>query len=156
MAKRKDDPAAKLQREIAAYFSGISRLIPVQERVGTGQKDENGHEIYRLQSVKNRLGKVVKTEDWLIPPSIPDLLHQLKLTEEDWAELKRGEETGPVCEAAEKRVERYLRRELLTRPNKSVKGVLLTLQKDFGFGDLSAPAAEEGGSLEDLMGGGGE
>ncbi len=154
MAKR-TDAAAKLEKDITAYFSGISRLVPVQERVPTGQKDENGHEIYRLQSVKNRLGKVVKTEDWLLPPSVPDLLHSLSLTPEDWARMKSEPELGEICEAAERRVERYLRRELLTRPNKAVKGVLLTLQKDFGFGEVSA-SGEDAGGLEELLGGGGE
>ena len=154
-AKKKDNPAAKLEKDITAYFSSISRLVPVQERVSTGQKDENGHEIYKLQSVKNRLGKVVKTEEWLIPPSIPDLLHQLKLTQEQWDEMKKLEGFREACEEAENRVERYLRRELLTRPNKAVKGVMLTLQKDFGFGEIGGGGEAEEGSLEDLLGGGG-
>lgn len=143
--------ARKLEKAMTAYFSGISRLVPVTEQVATGQKDEDGHMIFKAVGVKNRLGKVVKTEDWLIPPSIADLQHALGLTEGEWAALKGREETRELCEAAEKRVERYLRRELLTRPNKAVKGVLMTLQEDFGFGAAEA-AAESGGSLEELLG----
>ena len=154
-AKKKESGAAKLEKDITAYFSGISRLVTVKENKPTGKKDSYGHEIYELASVTNRLGKVVKVEEWLIPPSIPDLLHQLKLTQEQWDEMKKIEGFRETCEAAERRVERYLRRELLTRPNKEVKGVMLTLQKDFGFGELSGGGEAEEGSLEELLGGGG-
>lgn len=144
--------ARKLKSEIDGYFASISRTVAVKESVPTGQKDEYGHDIYQTVEVENSLGEPVYTEEWLLPPSIPDLLHELELTEEEWKDLKVGGKTAAVAEAAEKRIERYLRRELLTRPNKDIKGVMLTLQKDFGFGETAAE--ESGSTLEQLLGGG--
>lgn len=142
----------KLKKAVERYFQGISRVITVTEQLPTGQKDEDGHMIFKPVSVKNRLGRVVKTEEWILPPSIADLRHELGITEDEWAALKAAEDTRLICAAAEERVERYLRRELLTRPNKAVKGILVTLQEDFGFGAAEAAAAEGGGSLEELLG----
>lgn len=140
----------KLKKAVERYFQGISRVVTVTEPMATGKKDEDGHAVYKSVSVKNRLGRVVKTEEWIIPPSIADLRHELGLTEDEWAALKAAEDTRLICEAAEERVERYLRRELLTRPNKAIKGVVLTLQRDFGFD--GAPAEDAGGGLEELLG----
>jgi hypothetical protein len=99
----------------------------------------------------NGRGEVVKVEKWLVPPSITDLQSHLELTAAQWEQMKEDEGAKTVIEAAEMRVERYLRRELLTRPGKDLKGVILTLQRDFGF---DAEADEMGGTLEELLGGG--
>ena len=96
---------------------------------------------------------MVKVEKWLVPPSITDLQNHLELTAAQWEQMKGDEGTKAVIEAAEMRVERYLRRELLTRPGKDLKGVILTLQRDFGF---DAEMDEMGGTLEELLGGGDE
>ena len=87
-----------------------------------------------------------------MPPSIADLQNHLGLTAAQWELMKEDDGTKAVVMAAERRVERYLRRELLTRPGKDLKGVILTLQHDFGFDSEAA----EGGTLEELLGGGEE
>lgn len=147
--------AKKLKTEIDGYFAKISRMAPVKEPVPTGRKDSQGHEIYEMVEMKNGLGEVVMAEEWILPPSIHDLLDCIGMTEEEWEQLKSEDSLKKIAVAAEKKVERYLRRELLTRPNKAIKGVVLTLQKDFGFGD-DAASTPEGGTLEQLLGVDGE
>ena len=146
--------ARKLKNGIEDYFARISRTATVKESVPTGRKDDKGHEIFQMVEMLNGQGEPVVTEEWILPPSIQDMLHELGLTPEDWAEIKAEVKTAEIAMAAELRVERYLRRELLLRPNKAIKGVMLTLQNDFGFGG-ETPEAEGMGTLEDLIGGGG-
>ena len=146
--------AKKLKNEIEGYFARISRMVTVKESVPTGRKDDKGHEIYQMVEMMNGLGEPVETEEWIVPPSVPDLLHELGISPEEWAEIKTDGKMAEIAQAAELRVERYLRRELLIRPNKAIKGVMLTLQNDFGFGGENGES-EDGNTLEDLLGGGG-
>lgn len=144
--------AKKLKSGIDGYFARISRTVTVKEPVPTGEKDDKGHEIYKMVDMVNGLGEAVETEEWIVPPSIQDLQHALGLTPDDWVEIRADEKLAEIAMAAELRVERYLRRELLVRPNREIKGVMLTLQNDFGFG---GEVADEGsGTLEDLLKGG--
>lgn len=148
--------AKKLKSGIDSYFAGICRMASVKEQVPTGKKDSHGHEIFELVEMKNGLGEVVMAEEWILPPSIPDLMHCLDISREEWQEIKADEKMDELVRAAEMRVERYLRRELLMRPNKAIKGVVLTLQKDFGFGDGVTNESGDGSLEQLLLCGGGE
>ena len=144
----------RLKEGIEDYFAGISRREAVTENVPTGEKDKYGRDICEERLALNGRGEVVKVERWLVPPSIQDLLHHIGLTKAEW-ECFRGEDRFThLVQAAELRVERYLRRELLIRPGKDLKGVILSLQHDFGFD--AEVETEGGGTLEELLGGGEE
>ena len=143
----------KLREEIDNYFAGISRMRAVTENVPTGEKDKYGRDICEERIALNGRGETVKVEEWLVPPTIADLLQHVGLTKEEWERFRGEDKLRTVVQAAELRVERYLRRELLTRPGKDLKGVVLTLQHDFGF---DAEAEMGGGTLEELLGGGDE
>ena len=143
---------SKLTSAIDGYFAGISRETTVKETVRTDKKDADGHWIYEEREALNGDGEAVKVTEWLLPPSIQDLQHELGISPEEWAEMKNDTKLSAPARCAEQTVERYLRRELLTRPNKAIKGIVLTLQKDFGFDEA---AEESGGTLEELLGGGG-
>lgn len=145
--------AKKLKEGIEDYFADISRVVELKEKVPTGIRDSSGHEIYDEIVAVNGKGAPVMVEEWLVPPSIIDLQNRLGLTVAEWEQIKADEKTGPLAMAAEVRVERYLRRELLLRPNKAIKGVMLTLQNDFGFGGGEEEDDSSGG-LEDLLKGG--
>ena len=145
--------AKKLREGVEAYFAGISRMTEVMESVPTGEKDKYGRDICEERAALNGRGEVVKVEKWLVPPSVTDLQSHLGLTAAQWEQMKEEDGTKATVAAAEMRVERYLRRELLTRPGKDLKGVILTLQRDFGF---DGEADEMGGTLEELLGGGEE
>ena len=141
-----------LREKVEDYFAGISRMEELEESAPTGEKDKNGREIYEQRTALNGRGEPVLVEKWLIPPSIPDLLDRLGLTAAQWERIKEDERLGEIAVAAEERVERYLRRELLLRPGKDLKGVIMTLQNDFGFGGETE--GEESDTLEGLLGGG--
>lgn len=141
----------KLKEEIEDYFADISRMEELEENVPTGEKDKYGREICEQVTALNGKGEPVLVEKWLIPPAIPDLLNRLGLTAAQWEQIKENEKLGAIAVAAEERVERYLRRELLMRPGKDLKGIIMTLQNDFGFGE--EVEEEDNGSLEDLLGG---
>lgn len=145
--------AKKLKAEIDGYFAEISRMAPVKEPVPTGRRDDKGHEIYVMVEMRNGLDEVVMAEEWILPPSIHDLLDRIGMTEEEWEQVKSDDSLKKVAIAAEKKVERYLRRELLTRPNKAIKGVVLTLQSDFGFGGGESEDDSDG-VLEEILKGG--
>lgn len=143
--------AKKLREEIRNYFAEISRTVELKESVCTGEKDEKGKDIYVWVTALNGRGEPVLVEEWLVPPTIADLLGRLHLTAQRWAQIKaEGGLAGAVAMAAEAKVERYLRRELLTRPGKDLKGVILMLQNDFGFG--GEVEEQERGTLEELLG----
>lgn len=143
----------KLREEIDNYFAGISRMRAVTENVPTGEKDKYGRDICEERIALNGRGETVKVEEWLVPPTIADLLQYVGLTKEEWERFRGDDKLRTVVQAAELRVERYLRRELLMRPGKDLKGVVLTLQHDFGF---DAETEMGGGTLEELLGGGDE
>ena len=143
----------RLANEIEGYFAGISRESTVKEQVNTGLKDADGHWIYEEREALNGNGEVVTVTEWLLPPSVQDLQSALGITPEEWAEMKNDTKLSAPARCAEQTVERYLRRELLTRPNKAIKGVLVTLQKDFGFDEATEDSSS--GTLEELLGGGG-
>ena len=96
-------------------------MTEVMESVPTGEKDKYGRDICEERAALNGRGEVVKVEKWLVPPSIADLQSHLEVTAAQWEQMKGDEGARAVIEAAEMRVERYLRRELLTRPGKDLK-----------------------------------
>ena len=142
----------KLREGIEDYFAGISRMEAVKENVPTGEKDKYGRDICEEKTALNGRGEVVMVEQWLVPPTITDLLQHVGLTKVQWEQMREEEGTKAMVAAAELRVERYLRRELLMRAGKDLKGVILTLQHDFGFDSETT----ECGTLEELLGGGEE
>lgn len=148
MGRQKKYTARTLSRAVDAYFDSITREVEVTERVDTGKRDRQGHQIFETRPVTNKLGQTVRKTEYLVPPSVRELCCFLGITIATWANYadpgKHPELAGVVREACE-RMKAWNERELVTRPGKDVRGIIFNLQANYGYGVRAepAPAAQE-------------
>jgi len=124
-----------LGKAVDAYFRGITRTITVQERVNTGEKDDHGHWIYNLEDVLNDAGEPVKVRRFVVPPTVGGLCEALGIHRSTWADYCDREKHPELQEAtsrARETIQRYLESELLSREGKDLKGVIFSLQNNYG------------------------
>ncbi len=158
MGRPKKYSAKRLAKEVDRYFASISRIVTVTERLPTGERDSKGHEIYRTQPVINTLGEEMKTEEFLIPPTVGGLCRFLGIHKSTWAEYCDSSlhpEFSDTTTRARGRLRAYLEQQLLTR--KDVKGIIFDLQNNHGYTEkreveLGAKAAQAAGAAALSMG----
>lgn len=148
MGRPKKYTARALSKAVDAYFDSITREVEITERVDTGRRDGRGHRIFETRPVTNKLGQVVRTTEFVVPPSVKDLCDWLGINRSTWADYadpdRRPELADIVREACE-RMKAWNERELITRPGKDVRGIIFNLQANYGYGARTepAPAAQE-------------
>ncbi len=120
----------ELESAVTKYIEDISRTRDVCEKVPTGKKDENGHEIYELVPVINDAGDVVRAVEYVLPPTVAGLCVKLGISLSTWENyVKRFPDVGEWFSV---RRLRYLQEKILTDP-KSVRGVIFDLENNFGM-----------------------
>lgn len=143
MGRPKKYTARALARAVEAYFDSITREIEVTERVDTGRRDGQGHTVFEIKPVTNKLGQVVRMTEFVVPPSVKDLCDRLGINRSTWADYadpdKHPELADIVREACE-RMKAWNERELVTRPGKDVRGIIFNLQANYGYGVRPEPA----------------
>lgn len=127
-----------LGREIDAYFRGITRTVTVQEQVNTGERDAKGHWIYALEDIRNDDGEPVKVRQFVVPPTVGGLCEHLGIHRSTWADYCSGDlhpEFREVTARAREVMQHYLESELLGRDGKNLKGVIFSLQNNYGMSE---------------------
>lgn len=127
-----------LRKAVEAYFRRITRTITIREQVNTGEKDSWGHWVYALQDVCNDDGEAVKVRQFVIPPTIGGLCEALGIHRSTWADYCDGEKYPEFQELtawAREIIQHYLEAELLGRDGKNLKGVIFSLQNNFGYSE---------------------
>jgi len=136
MARKRELSPEKLRRGAEKYFRSISRRRAITERVPTGQRDENGHEIFVDVCVKNQLGDLIYVTEYLEPPTVAGLCEFLRIHRSTWAiyaDKEKSPDYAEVTEEIRERLRAWNERELLTRPGKDIKGIMFNLQQNYGW-----------------------
>lgn len=148
MGRKKKYSAAALRKAVERYFRSISRVVPVTEKVPTGEYDERGHMIFRDEPVENQLGERVERIEYLLPPEEGALCRALGISTTTWASYGRQEETAEVVADAKDTIKAWLWGEMLTRSGKDVKGVQFNLENNYGAATRQSIGVE---SVEDFL-----
>lgn len=133
MARPKKYDEKTLDRAVERYFRSISRMVPLTERVDTGEKDEYGHTVYEERPVRNRLGEPVEMLEYLAPPTVGGLCEFLGIHRSTWYEYSDATAHPEFVETTSRargRMRAYLEEQLLVR--KDVRGVIFDLQANYG------------------------
>ena len=134
---RKYTPEA-LRRAVRRYFRSITRTSVLMEPVATGQKDEEGHEIYVQQPILNDLGQVIEVTRYLLPPTIADMCLRLGIhpsTWSEWSDREKHPEYAETVEHVRQTILAWNQRELLSREGKDVRGIIFNLQANYGLSE---------------------
>ena len=137
MARERKFKTYKALREAAeTYFDSISRTVEVTEMVPTGEMDSKGHAVLEPKKVTNDRGEVIRTREFLVPPTVVGLCLYLGVHRATWARWCDHQE-HPELEEATEWVSAVLRawneEQLLTRGDKGVKGIMFNLQNNYGY-----------------------
>ena len=125
-----------LRKAVESYFRKNSRTVTMKEQVNTGQKDGWGHWIYEIQEVTNDAGEPVKILEFVVPPTVGGLCRHLGIHRSTWADYCDPDKHPELQEAtsyARETMESYLESALLTRSGKDLKGIIFSLQNNYGY-----------------------
>lgn len=126
----------RLREAVDAYFLRYTRTVTLREQVNTGQKDSWGHWVYELRDVCNDADEPVKVREFTVPPTVGGLCRHLGIhrsTWADWCDREKYPEFAEVVGYAREVMQDYLETELLTRSGKELKGVIFSLQNNYGY-----------------------
>ena len=118
-----------------AYFDSITREIDITERVDSGKRDKYGHVIYNVVPVENKLGKIAKTTEYLVPPTLGGLCIHLGIVSSTWSRWSDAEkypEYKDIVAEVQERLIAWRQEMVVTR--KDVKGVIWDLETNYGCG----------------------
>lgn len=138
MGRPKKYTSRTLEKAVERYFDSISREIEMTEKVDTGQCDTFGHKIYEDKPVCNKRGEPVKITEYLVPPTVGGLCEALGIHRSTWAEYCNPDqhpEFSDTTTRARGRLREYLEQQLLIRSGRDVKGVIFSLQNNYGYAD---------------------
>ena len=136
MARPRKYTAASLKRGVDEYFRKISRTVTLKEQCNTGRKDGWGHWVYEMRDVVNDQGETVTTREFALPPTVGGLCAHLGIHRSTWADYCDGDahpEFAGITEYARDVMRDYLETALLTRGGKDLRGVIFSLQNNFGY-----------------------
>ena len=160
MSRYKKYRSEKALREaVEAYFDSISRIRDVMEAHNTGKKDRWGHFIVEWRPVTNAKGETMTEREYVIPPTVGGLCAHLKISRDTWANYCDREQNPQFAETTEwarEQLRRYLEDQLMERSGKDLKGVIFSLQNNYGMsekrtvelGEKAAQAVASAGSVD--------
>lgn len=112
--------ADELEKAVDSYFRKIQAWTVVKDEAGEVVRDLDGEEMRVIQ--------------FRVPPSIPALCVQLKITPQTWSSYaRRGGEYTRICQQAKLIIEAYLYEQLNTR--KHTHGIIFNLQNNYGMAE---------------------
>ena len=125
--------------------------MPNEKKYKTAKALENAINKY-LRSIRTKRelnelsedGKPITVVEYIVPPEIGDIVHELKISHQTWWRYisgKCGDDYQAVCQAAKDECKRWCMRELLTR-TKSLDGIEFNLRVNYGLNDKQLPAPE--------------
>ncbi len=136
MGRPKKYTKKRLRESLEAYFNSISRTVTLTERVPTGEKDGWGHDVYTQQDILTDAGEPIKVRQYEIAPTVGGICTYLGIHRSTWAEYcdeGKHPELHEVTEWARELMHGYLEQALLSRGGKDLKGVIFSLQNNYGY-----------------------
>ena len=135
-----------LREAVTAYFDSISRIRTVMEVYNTGEKDKWGHFVQEQRPVTNAMGEPMKEREYVIPPTVGGLCGYLGISRDTWAAYCNREANPQFAETtawAREQLLSWREKELMTRSDKDVKGLLFDLQVNYDVGGKNAAAVPD-------------
>ncbi len=133
MGRDKRFNGKSFEAAVNRYFKSITRTKTAQERIPTGEKDKDGHEIFEFKDICNDKGKPIKFTEYVVPPSVTALCLFLGIHRDTFASYAKQEEFSDTVTRARGRIEAYLEEQLMT--GKKVQGVIFQLKNNYGWKD---------------------
>lgn len=127
-----------LREAVEDYFASISREREIMEESVTPEKDQWGHFVKEWVPVTNDKGEVMREREYVIPPTVGGLCDHLKISRQTWADYCNPELNPKFRETtawAREILRGYLEGQLLTRSGKDMKGVIFSLQNNYGMSE---------------------
>ena len=143
MGRRRKLTKTEFRDGCERYFMSVTRIVPLTEKVPTGEKDEYGHTIFRDEVVFNTLGEKIMVEDFLLPPTVEALCDQLGIDIGTFENYKKIDGYRQTCERVLNRIRRWNMEQLLTRSGKDVAGIKFNLENNFGMREKAEVRTEE-------------
>lgn len=136
--RKKKYTGRTLRKAVERYFRGITRTVTLREQVNTGEKDSWGHWVYELRDITNDAGEPVKVREFVVPPTVGGLCEALGIHRSTWADYCDRDKHPELAETtawAREVIQHYLESELLGRDGRNLKGVIFSLQNNFGYSE---------------------
>ncbi|OUN21603.1 terminase small subunit [Pseudoflavonifractor sp. An85] len=132
--QRQNKTSHALMRQVQQYLDSISRTVEVTEQVPTGEVDEKGRPLYERKPIYNDRGEIIRTREYLIPPTITGICLHLGITPgtwKRWCDHQAHPELEEATEWVTGILQAWSEEQLLTR--KDVRGVVFHLQNNHGY-----------------------
>lgn len=135
-----------LTKAVQEYFDSISREVELTEKVDSGKKDKDGHVIWNIVKIQNKLGETMKVTEFLVPPSEGGLCRYLNIHRSTWwkySDSRQHPEFAQITLWAKEIMQGYREEQLLTRPGKDIKGIVFDLENNYGYGERGSDTGGE-------------
>ncbi len=134
--RRKYKTAKQLRTAVDRYIRKNSRILPRTEEVWSGELDDKGHRVMTLNAIQAEDGSTIEYRAWAIPPNVGGLCRELGISRQTWADYCNREkhpEFAEVVQDVQDMMQTWLEEELLTRPDKELKGIIFNLENNYRY-----------------------
>ena len=135
MGRPRTYTAKTLKKAVKRYFDSITRVVKLTEKVDSGEKDKDGHVIYKTVPVMNSLNEQAQVLEYLVPPMVGSLCTHLGIvssTWSRWSDAKKYPEFEEIIEETMDRMLNWRKEQVVTR--KDVKGLIWDMETNYGCG----------------------
>lgn len=130
VGRPKSYTANTLAKAVNRYFSSISRIKEIWEKVPDGE-DENGKPKFKYERVLNALGEPATEIEYFVRPSIAGLCSYLHIHRATWNNYTHDDKYRSICAAASGEIEAYLCSQLGN--GKGDSGIIFNLTHNYGW-----------------------
>lgn len=122
--------AEELEEAVAAYFDSISRIEPVKIPKPSRKKDEYGHPVMQMSTVKGVDGKPIKQRVFYVPPTRVGLTLYIGVSLDTWGHYGKDKNLSDVVAWAEEQIYLWEDTELKNRANKHTAGLINSMDRN--------------------------
>lgn len=119
-----------LEEAVVAYFDSISRIEPVKIPKPSRKKDEYGHPVMQMSTVKGADGKPIKRRVFYVPPSRVGLTLYIGVSLDTWGRYGQDKALADVVSWAEEQIYHWEDTELKDRANKHTAGLINSMDRN--------------------------
>ena len=122
--------AEELEEAVIAYFDSISRVEKIRVPRPTTKKDEYGHTVMKLTTVKDADGKPLKQRVYYVPPTRVGLTLFIGVSLDTWGHYGKDKNLSDVVAWAEEQIYFWEDTELKTRGNNRTAGLINSMDRN--------------------------
>ena len=134
--KRKYKTAKQLEKGVQRYISKNSRIVQRTQEVWSGELDDKGHKIMLTETITAEDGSTMEYRAWGVPPNVGGLCRELGISRQTWTDYcnpDKHPEFQEIVQEVQDIMQTWLEEELLTRPDKELKGIIFNLENNYRY-----------------------